>query len=254
VPVADVYGVAPCSTPHTLEFVARSTRPAPRTKTVRLENLGGGTLSTVNRPSIKYSEGSNWLLVEMSGKGNDRSLRVGIDGADLTAGEYLAVVEVDCPGAVNSPQCFRVVLRVSSASPAAQVTIDDRDDACYATSHFWVGHRFCRCPSGKRGHGDFYLTNGGKPAVGEFVRFTPDLCSGRFEVALADETPFRPGTEFDVRVRHRNGDSIVRVAPANDRAIGTFDFDEGTDGFIEILAEGSKGLVIADAVHFRLSD
>ena len=96
-----------------------------------------------------------------------------------------------------------------------------------------------------------YLTNGGRSAAGEFVRFTPDLRSGRFEVALADKTPFRLGTEFDVRVRHRDGDSTVRVVPANSRTIGKFDFDEATDGFIEILAEGSQGLVIADAVHFR---
>lgn len=251
VPVADVYGVAPRSTPQTLEFMARPTRPVPQVKTVRLENRGGGTLSTMNSPSFKYLEGDGWLTIEASGKGNNQSLHVGVDGTGLSAGEYSAMVDIDCPGAVNSPQSLCVVLRVPSGPPAAQVTIDDRDTACYATPYFWVGHRFCRCPSGKRGHGGFYLTNGGKSAADECVRFTPDLRSGRFEVTLTDETPFRPETVFNVRVRHRDGDSVVRVVPANSRAIGTFDFDEGTDGFIEILAEGSKGLVIADAVHFR---
>jgi len=251
VPVADVYGVAPRSTPHTLEFLARPTRPVPRVKTVRLENLGGGTLSTMNSPSIRYLQGDNWLTIEASGKGNRQSLGVGVDGTGLSAGEYSAVVDIDCLGATNSRQSFRVVLRVPSAPPAAHVTIDDHDDACYATPYFWVGHRFCRCPSGKRGHEGFYLTNGGKSAAAEFVRFTPDLRSGRYEVAFADETPFRTGTEFDVRVRHHDGDSVAKVVPAKSRTIGTFDFDEGTDGFVEILAEGSKGLVIADAVHFR---
>jgi hypothetical protein len=251
VAVDDVYGIAPRFLPHTLEFAARPTRPVPRAKTVHLENQGEGTLSTMNNPSITYLEGRNWLTIEASGKGNTQSLRVSVDGTNLSAGEYSAVVDIDCLGAVNSPQSFRVVLRVPSAPPAAQVTIDDRDGACYATPYFWVGHRFCRCPSGKRGYEDFYLTNGSESAAGEFVRFTPDLRSGRFEVTLADETPFRPGTEFDVRVRHRDGDSVVRVVPANSRTIGKFDFDEGTDGFIEILAEGSQGLVIADAVHFR---
>jgi len=251
VPVADVYGVAARSIPHTLEFVARPTRPVPLAKTVCLRNQGGGTLSTMNSPSIKYWKGDNWLTIEASGKGNVQSLRVGVDGTGLSAGEYLAVVAIDCPGAINSPQSFRVMLRVPSVPPSAQLTIDDCDDACYASPYFWVGHRFCRCPSGKRGHEGFYLTNGSKSAAGEFVRFTPDLRSGRFEVTLADETPFRPGTEFDVRVCHRDGDSTARVVPAKSRTIGTFDFDEGSDGFIEILAEGSKGLVIADAAHFR---
>ena len=249
--VADVYGTAPRSIPHALEFVARSMRPVPREKTIRLENLGAGTLPTMNSPSIEYLEGTDWLTIEPSGKGNGQSMNVSVDATDLSEGEYAAVVDVDCPGAGNSPQEFRVMLHVPSTAPAAQVTIDDRDDACYATPYFWVGHRLCRCPKGKRGHGSFYLTNGGKPADGEFVRFTPDPLSGRYEVALADETPFRPGTEFDVRVRHREGDSIVKVAPAQSRIIGTFDFDEGADGFVEIITEGSKGLVIADAVHFR---
>jgi len=249
--VADVYGAEPRSIPRTLEFVARPTRPVPRAKTICLENLGGGKLSTMNSPTIEYLEGTDWLTIEPSGKGNSQSLNVRVDGTGFNEGEYTAVVDVDCTGAVNSPQSFRIVLRVPPALLAAQVTIDDRDDACYATPHFWVGHRFCRCPSGRRGHGDFYLTNGSKSAADEFVRFTPDLQTGRYEVALADETPFRPGTEFDIRVRHRDRDSTVRVVPAKSRTIGTFDFDEGADGFVEILAEGSKGLVIADAVHFH---
>ncbi|MBC8869025.1 MAG: PKD domain-containing protein [Planctomycetes bacterium] len=251
VPVADVYGTVPRPVPHALEFVARSTQPVPRTKTIRLENLGGGTLPAMKSPSIVYLEGADWLMIEPSGKGNGQSLSVRVDATGLSEGGYTAEVNVVCSGAVNSPQSFRIVLRVPSAGPAAQVTIDDRDDACYATPYFWVGHRFCRCPKGKRGHGSFYLTNGSRSAAGEFVRFTPDLLSGRYEVALADETPFRLGTEFGVRVRHRDGDSIVRVVPSKSQTIGTFDFDEGTDGFVEILAEGSKGLVIADAVHLR---
>jgi hypothetical protein len=43
----------------------------------------------------------------------------------------------------------------------------------------------------------------------------------------------------------------VRVRPTDSRDIGTFEFDEGTDGYVQIEAGGSKGLVIADAVLFR---
>jgi hypothetical protein len=131
------------------------------------------------------------------------------------------------------------------------VTIDDRDSGFYATPYFWVGHRFCRCPAGKRGHGGFYRTNGARPDAGEFVRFTPDLEAGRYEVSLSGETPFAAGVELNLRVRSATGEGIVRVKPGDSRVIGTFEFAEGMDGFVEILAQGSKGLVMADAVTFK---
>jgi len=60
------------------------------------------------------------------------------------------------------------------------------------------------------------------------------------------------GVEFDARIRHRTGDTTVRVRPRDSRHIGLFTFDEGTDGFVEILAGDSKVQVIADAVAFAL--
>ncbi len=87
--------------------------------------------------------------------------------------------------------------------------------------------------------------------AGQVARFTPDLEAGRYEVLLSDQTPFRPNTAFNVRVRHRRGDQTVRMRPAESRRIGVFDFDEGTDGFVEIQAADSEGLVIADAVVFK---
>jgi hypothetical protein len=41
------------------------------------------------------------------------------------------------------------------------------------------------------------------------------------------------------------------MRPVESRVIGDFDWDEGTDGFAEIQADGSRGLVVADAVEFR---
>jgi len=42
----------------------------------------------------------------------------------------------------------------------------------------------------------------------------------------------------------------VWVEPLKSRAIGTFEFAEGTDGFVEILSKESRGQVVADAVRF----
>jgi len=61
------------------------------------------------------------------------------------------------------------------------------------------------------------------------------------------------GVEFDARIRHRTGDTTVRVRLGASRHIGLFTFDEGTDGFVEIFAGDSKEQVIADAVVFTLA-
>jgi hypothetical protein len=248
--VTDVYGRAPKSLPHMLTLVARSSRPVPGTKVVRLVNTGDGVLPQMS-VAIEQIEQVNWLSLEPRGKDHQQSLHVSVDAADVAVGRHEATVWVACPGAVNSPQGFRVELLVKDTPPASDVTVDDRSENCYATPFFWVGHRFCRCPPERRGFAGFYLSNGGQATPGQFVRFTPDLSRGRYEVTLRAETPHATGSEFDVRVRHARGESIVRVHPTRSRQIGQFDFNEGMDGYVEILAAGSQGLVVADAVHFR---
>lgn len=247
----DVYGWPVRPMPDRLEFLARPSRPVPAAKTIRLENHGGGVLPDARPPGVSYSGKGGWLAVEVEGAGNRQRLRVRVNAAGLGPGDYRALVCVDCPGTVNSPQPFRAVLRVPRDPPGQRVTIDDRDAACYATPYFWVGHRFCRCPAGRRGFGGFYLTNGGRAAAGQFVRFTPDLRAGRYQVRLSDQTPFPPAAEFNVRVRHKSGETMVRLKPQESRAVGTFEFEEGADGWVQIEAGGSKGLVVADAVEFR---
>jgi len=247
----DVYGEPVRIVPHTLGFVARASRPVPDAKIVRLVNPGAGELAPASVPQVEYERGAGWLELVGLGEKGQLSFEVSVDATGLAPGTYSAWVEVSCPGAINSPQWFRAELRVPSDGPPRDVTVDDRDPGFSATPYFWVGHRFSRCPADKRGHGGFYLTNGSRPTPGQLARFTPDLQAGRYEVSLSDATPFPPGVELDVRVRHAEGDQRVRVRPDESRRIGTFEFHEGTDGFVEILAEGSQGLMIADAVGFR---
>jgi hypothetical protein len=247
---AETYGRTDRRPPHCLTFVARSSRPVPASKIIRVENAGRtGTLA----PATVRVAGGNvaWLNITRFELDGQHLLRVNTDGRNCRPGQYTATVSVDCPGAANSPQYFHVQMRIPDDPPASQVVIDDRDAGFYATPSFWMGHRFCRCPKDRRGHGGFYLTNGGRPAADEFIRFTPDLKAGEYNVMLSDATPFRPGTEFNVRVRHRHGKTMVRMCPQHARRIGTFWFDEGADGYVEIYTKQSKGLVIADAVEFQ---
>jgi hypothetical protein len=249
--VTDVYGWAPRSLPNTITFLARRSRPVPAVKIIRPMNAGGKVLPPMAPVSIEYAKSDNWLRVDSRGVGNEQSLHVSADASEMAAGRYEATVRLDCPETINSPQGFRVRLVVKDDPPSTDATVDDRDASCYATPFFWVGHRFCRCPRERRGFAEFYLTNGGQATPEQFVRFTPDLSRGRYEVSFREETPFAAGSEFDVRVRHASGESIVRVHRTRPRQIGQFDFDEGMDGYVEILADGSKGLVVADAVHFH---
>jgi hypothetical protein len=247
----DTYGEQPRWIPHTLVFTARASHSMPKPKIVSVTNIGGGVLPDVAPVEIRYENGKSWLNVTSKCHGNRQQLNVEVDASGLSSDTYSAMVSVRCGSAINSPQAFRVELQVPESPPKSNVTIDDRDAGFYATPYYWVGHSFCRCPVDRRGYNGFYLTNGGRDMEGQFVRFTPDLQAGRYKVSFAQETPFTSGAAFKVRVRHRHGEQIVNVRPADSRMIGLFDFDWGMDGFVEIHTEDSEGLVIADAICFQ---
>jgi hypothetical protein len=253
----DVYGEPVRCIPHTLEFVARPrSRPKPAAKTAVLQNIGAGKLSDA-RFSVDYQDVAGWLEITHSGSGSDQQLSVAVDASRLKPklGSYVAIVTVDCPGAVNSPQSFRVHLTVPEQPPPSTVIVDNLDRASCATPYFWLAPRFhFGWPQGYR---DTYLTSAGRAAEGEFVRFTPDLAAGKYEVSFTGETPFQPSKQlsaeirFAVRVRHKHGTDTVWVEPLKSRSIGTFEFEEGTDGHVEIHAGGAKGVVVADAIVFQ---
>jgi hypothetical protein len=258
--VADVYGEAPALRPRTLRFTARASRAVPRARHVAVVNAGRRAM---DKPWVTGVESADWLTVEPEHYAGHERLAVSVDASGLEPGEYSATVKVDCPGAANSPQAFGVELVVPDGEAGSEVTVDDRDPGFWCTPFFWLAPPFYHW-SQKFGDGvgGRYLTGGNRPEAGALARFTPDLAAGTYEVSLAEETPFeaiagfrREGPmRFRVRVRHAEGEDLVWVRPTECRKIGTFRFDEGTDGFAEILAEGSHGQVLADAVEFRRAD
>jgi len=252
----DVYGRPVRFVPHTLKFVARPrSRPKPDPKVVLIENPGSGSLAEA-KVTVDYSENPGWLSVARQGSGNEQKLTVAVDAGGLRPkdGLYHAVVTVDCPGAVNSPQSFRVQLTTPRHPPQSTVIVDDLDPQCYATPWFWLMPRLHCLPVGFR---DTYLISSARSVEDEFVRFTPDLAAGRYQVSFVDETPFRPSplvgadVRFPVRIHHKHGTNTIPVEPLKSRTIGTFEFDEGTDGYVEIHAGPGHGLVVADAIQFK---
>lgn len=256
VPAADVYGWPVKFIPHTLRLTVAppSSDPSgmPKPRRILLRNSGGGELPPVDAPQIKYlTTASGWLEVALDGKGNAQQLVVTADASTLPLGRHDAVVSVHCPGAINPIQGFRIELTVRPTPAAREVIVDDRDEGFYATPYFWVGHQLIRCPT--RGYRDRYLTNGARPTEGEFVRFTPDLAAGRYEVFMHNETPLVGDARFPVRVRHASGEKTFEFTPhqSKSRSLGVYDFNAGTGGYVEFHAADSEGAVIADALIFR---
>ncbi len=246
----EVYGVRPKTTPHSIRIVARWGESLVRTRGVRLENVGGGALAGC-AVSLRYEGRGGWLEVVPRGAGNSQVLTLRAAAKGLTPAYYRAVVSVACPGALNSPQEFEMVLDVRQNRPPAEVVVDSSSDTFLATPYFWIEHKLRAWKP--KGYGGSYLTNGGRAEAGQAARFTPVLRAGRYQVELVEETPFAidPEARFAVRVKHKSGEQQMWIEPFHSRVIGTFEFEEGTDGFVEVLAKGSRGQVLVDAVRFR---
>ncbi len=255
VAAADVYGWPVKHIPRSLRFAMPPGGSLSSPRRIFLRPVGQGTLPPAEPPEVAYlGAAEGWLRATLQGMGNKQRIEVAVDPRNLPLGLHEAVVIVRCPGTVNPVQGFRVQLNVRPTPEAAETIVDDRDDEFYATPYFWVGHQ--RQSWGAKGYRGRYLTNGGIADDNAIVRYTPDLAAGRYEALFHPDTPFRLAdaeSSFWVRVRHASGEEKIRFAPrqAKTRSLGSFDFAEGNEGFVEIAAKGSKGLIIADALIFR---
>ena len=91
------------------------------------------------------------------------------------------------------------------------------------------------------------------------VTFTPDLPqAGHYEVRLAHCYNVRRATNTPVTIRHADGETTLRINQQEPpphgrlfRALGTFRFHAGRNGWVKISTDGTEGkYVIADAVQW----
>jgi hypothetical protein len=94
------------------------------------------------------------------------------------------------------------------------------------------------------------LTNGRCARAGEYYRVTPDLEAALYSVSFVPETPWAEDARCRVHVHHAEGDTVLWMEPGVSRRIGVFRFDQGTDGYVQVYAEGSQGEILADAIAF----
>jgi hypothetical protein len=103
-----------------------------------------------------------------------------------------------------------------------------------------------------------YRHDGGRGHGRQRARYTPDLPkTGRYEVRLSYSPAANRATNVPVIIHHAGGETTVSVnqrkPPTLDRAfvsLGTFRFDKGRSGYVEIRNTDADGHVIIDAVQW----
>ena len=248
--VTPVYGAPVTVLPHLLTRAVEPWKPElPRSVTLELVNLGTGELPQVTACEVTNRFPGNvtraWLTAALSGARGKQSVTLTFNEKGLGLGRYEALLTLRCPRAAAETLTLPVrMMNTRVPLNRESVTLDDDRPGFFCMPPgFWVGHRLA-------GRGMDYRTNGGRPRKGAYARFTPQLVAGTWRVSLSTDTPFVPGASFNVRVKGRDGERIVRVEPSKSRVIGTFAFDAGTDGFVEFLAEGSQGMIMLNKVVF----
>jgi hypothetical protein len=106
--------------------------------------------------------------------------------------------------------------------------------------------------------GDGYRHDGNQDRGRQWARYTPDLPrAGRYEVRLSYSPNPNRATNVPVTVVHADGQTTVTVnqrqAPPLDGAwvsLGTFRFEKGRAGYVEIGNRDADGYVISDAVQW----
>jgi hypothetical protein len=103
-----------------------------------------------------------------------------------------------------------------------------------------------------------YRYDGGTDRGKQTIRYTPDLpTAGRYEVRMSYAAGSNRATNVPVTVAHADGKAVVTVnqrkpAPIDGAwvSLGTFRFEKGRGGSVEIGNAGADGHVIADAVQW----
>ncbi|MGB7158518.1 MAG: FAD-dependent oxidoreductase [Tepidisphaeraceae bacterium] len=130
------------------------------------------------------------------------------------------------------------------------IVVDDREATLtgFATPSTSSG-KFVQL--GYRHDGD---TNKGE----QTARFAPDLPKGgRYQVLVAYPANTNRAANVPVTIQHADGEIVVtldqRKGPAVNELlepVGTFRFEQGRGGYVEITNKGTNGYVVIDAVQF----
>lgn len=225
-------------------------------KTLHL--LLGSTLRAEREPlavSIEYVHGHDWLswASEPTNDGWKLTLTPQADTLIAQNGFYETVLSIEVPGAVNSPLAVRVRMDYSGPVSSGDVVIAHSDPSVVKSEYFWLAPSFDQAWT----HGvSGPVLFGASAATHEFVRFRPLLEAGNYRVSLhgpayTESTLMDRVGDFSVRIKHRDGQSLVRIDPSQSQEIGSFAFATGREHFVEVISDHASGLIVVDALHFE---
>jgi PKD repeat protein len=203
-----------------------------------------------------YKHGQNWLQIEKEAGDNYIELKIKPNNDEMVSkhGYYEAYVLINHPSAINSPALIRVRVDFSEGKYQSPVIVDNQSEAVAKSNYFWLKPAFHYDWS--KGHEGDYLVSANNEE-GEFIRYRPELEGGTYQVELMSPAYQRPVITdkikgFYVRIKHTGGREKIRVKPqqSDKISLGTYEFKKGKKGHVEIISDGSEGLIVADAVKF----
>ncbi len=202
-----------------------------------------------------YKHGQDWLNLKVEHFKDSLKIIVQprLENMVIQHGFYEAFVLVNHNQALNSPQLTRVLVQFDASSPDSTAIVDDQDMNCIYSDYFWLAPEYPYDWS--KGYNGTYMLNKDNQN-GEYVRYIPNLIGGTYSVklfgeAFENEMLLSKTKGFYVNVRHNGSVEKVWIEPAKSLQIGVFNFSKGKQGYVEIISDGSKGLIIADAVKFE---
>ena len=219
-----------------------------------------------------FPEAKTCLLRQMWNGGNDtraNAARVEIAHADGT--EEVTVDMTQNPGVWNNLGIYRfaagtdgwarlltegssgkyVIADAFRWDDRGDIIIDNADAEGVEISGGWV-----ESSQNSARFGSNILHNNLLSGEDVWVRFTPNISTGRlYEVKLYWDADPANEPHVPVEIVHTGGTSVVSVdMTANGgqwNTLGTYTFDEGTNGHVRICTAGTTGSIIADAVWFE---
>jgi PKD repeat protein len=202
-----------------------------------------------------YKHGQDWLDLKVEHFEDSLKIIVQprLENMVIQHGFYEAFLLVNHNQAINSPQLMRVLVQFDASPPSSTTIVDDQDVNCIYSDYFWLSPEYPY--NWSKGHNGAYMLNKDNQP-GEYVRYTPNLIQGTYSVelfgkAFENKKLLSKTKGFYVTVKHNGLIERVWIEPATSLQIGVFDFSKGKQGYVEIISDDSKGLIIADAVKFE---
>jgi len=138
-----------------------------------------------------------------------------------------------------------------SAVPAQIITVDNSDAGFSVINGTW----------GSSANAGFYGTNSLFNSVGtgtDIVRWTPTITvAGTYEVYAWWVASANRGTNSPYTTTHASGSNTVRVNQVANGGqwnfLGSYNFNVGTGGYVQLSDDATGTVVSADAVQFRLT-